>query len=247
MYIIYTNENEEFVPINKLQTIKKIDKIIKVPLLSPEEIKEDFSYPFGCISKKDYHIENFYNETIYSEIDVKYAKNFHENITQIYFYDYDDRDDDDNTWELIGKLSNDYYFYYSAGCDYTGFECRGEMSLYLNSTLCNLLNYNVEQNILQYMIFDHNILHEKITPAIIKIQNLWRYKYYDLLDRNGVSKFCKYSMKKDMEDNIAISNKKDMEDNIAISNKKDMENNIAISNKKDMENNIAISSNVIEI
>ena len=44
------------------------------------------------------------------------------NINKIYFYRVGECDGD--SWIIVGKSDN-YYFYFDASCDYTGFDCQG--------------------------------------------------------------------------------------------------------------------------
>lgn len=43
------------------------------------------------------------------------------NFNKIYYYQ--EGENDDNSWIIIGKSDN--YFYFNASCDYTGFHCQG--------------------------------------------------------------------------------------------------------------------------
>ncbi len=38
---------------------------------------------------------------------------------------------DEEAWACLCKLDNGYYAFYLARCDYTGFDCQGEMILYV--------------------------------------------------------------------------------------------------------------------
>ena len=55
------------------------------------------------------------------------AGKFPNNITE--FYWVSEGCNDEAPWELLCKLDNGNYAFYSAWCDYTGFDCQGGMKL----------------------------------------------------------------------------------------------------------------------
>lgn len=76
---------------------------------------DNFNYPINCLydNEGDWSINNKdYNKI--NIIDI--------NIEEIYFYQ--NGENDEMQWIIIGK-SSDYFIYFTAGCDYTGFDCQG--------------------------------------------------------------------------------------------------------------------------
>lgn len=60
------------------------------------------------------------------------AGDFPSNITE-HFWIRPGRNEGDS-WISCGVLSNGNYFFYTGGCDYTGFDCQGGMSLWVASS-----------------------------------------------------------------------------------------------------------------
>lgn len=55
---------------------------------------------------------------------------FPKNIAEYYWIHEGERDEE--TWHLLCRLDNGLYAYYSASCDYTGFDCQGMMRLFVS-------------------------------------------------------------------------------------------------------------------
>ena len=123
-----------------------------------------FEYPFDCIkTDPDYRIDKFtlplFDENFKTEnINLKKIK-FPKHIVKVYWYQPGTNDETD--WEFIGKikytsanpsLPTYKYVYYTAGCDYTGFDCQGEMKMYIFGSLCRLLKYGVPSELLKNKI-----------------------------------------------------------------------------------------------
>jgi len=71
------------------------------------------------------------------------VEQFPKNIDAIYYFEVGENDGSE--WRLVGtlgeKYGGQYFFFYEAGCDYTGFDCRGSMRLYLSDTFEELAKY----------------------------------------------------------------------------------------------------------
>jgi hypothetical protein len=115
---------------------------IFTPLETPK--KEQLSYPFSYILGNN--VEDEYNE-LYSTSD--FAKgilgeekcecgNFPNNIVE--FYWIHEGENDEEPWECLCKLDNGNYAFYSASCDYTGFDCQGGMNLIVSKDRERLFN-----------------------------------------------------------------------------------------------------------
>ncbi len=55
---------------------------------------------------------------------------FPKNITEYYWIH--EGENDEEPWMCLCKLSNDCYVFYSASCDYTGFDCQGGMEMIIS-------------------------------------------------------------------------------------------------------------------
>lgn len=117
-----------------------------------------FQYPFNFVECKgisDYHIENFtvimFDDNLKHEnIDIKYL-NFPNDIIDVYWYE--EGKNDVEPWQFIGKLKykdSHCYVYYIANCDYTGFDCQGEMKMYISEHLSRILNNAIPSKLLSY-------------------------------------------------------------------------------------------------
>ncbi len=66
---------------------------------------------------------------------------FPHNITEYYWIH--EGENDEEAWHVICKTSNDAYVYYTASCDYTGFDCQGSMAMWASrdkQTLISLID-----------------------------------------------------------------------------------------------------------
>ena len=94
-----------------------------------------FKQPFRYINyeyKSQYSFINMFRPLIGQPETYKDGKNFHEKIK--YFLWCEEGQNDKKPWLLLCQLRNGKYAYYTAYCDYTGFDCQGGMALYIAST-----------------------------------------------------------------------------------------------------------------
>ena len=98
-----------------------------------------FDYPFS-VMKEDY--------TAYPVADMWKGfvdeepadpGNFPDNIAEVYWIQEGYNDGDD--WKCLCKLTNAYYVYYTASCDYTGFDCQGDMRLQITKNPVKLFDF----------------------------------------------------------------------------------------------------------
>jgi len=95
-----------------------------------------FKDPFNHINDtyyKKYCIKNMFTPLIGQPETYKAGKQFHKKIK--YFIWCQEGQNDEKPWLLLCQLYNGKYVYYTAYCDYTGFDCQGGMSLYIASTV----------------------------------------------------------------------------------------------------------------
>ena len=64
------------------------------------------------------------------------AGTFPNNISEYYWIN--DGKNDEHPWYVLGRLNNGAYFYFIASCNFSGFECEGQMALYLAPNLQTL-------------------------------------------------------------------------------------------------------------
>jgi hypothetical protein len=111
---------------------KELD-LVFTPILTPT--REVLDYPFSFIrndggdgvSDEFYYIKDFCKGIIGEEpCD---PGNFPHNIVE--FYWIHEGAHDEEAWTCLCRLDNGYYAFYVARCDYTGFDCQGEMILYV--------------------------------------------------------------------------------------------------------------------
>ena len=95
---------------------------------------EMFREPFKHINAyfKKYHVSIMFRPLMGQLETHKDGKKFHENI--INFIWCEEGQNDEKPWLLLCQLRNGKYAYYTAYCDYTGFDCQGGMALYIAST-----------------------------------------------------------------------------------------------------------------
>lgn len=105
-----------------------------------------FEEPFSFIEEYG-GVEEITKRTIhnYAFKDLPSAGEFPQNIASVYWHQTGEHDQ--QPWIAIGRLDNHIYFYYTAWCDFTGFDCQGEMQLYLSESKDTLLKYLIPYNV----------------------------------------------------------------------------------------------------
>jgi hypothetical protein len=120
-----------------------------------KKYKKAFKYPFSFILKnkfENYDIRKitrimFDTKLQNEKIDISKV-NFPENINKVYWYQ--EGENDKFPWLMIAqiKYGKTYkYIYYVADCDYTGFDCQGNMVLYISKSLSKIIDYAVPKKI----------------------------------------------------------------------------------------------------
>ena len=116
-------------------------ELICTPIADPDKdaLKYPFSYIAGSEEEKGwcdgYDVDDFV-EGLLGEEKCDAGK-FPDNIAEFYWLHEGHNDED--AWQLLCKLDNSNYAFYTAWCDYTGFDCQGGMKLIVSKDLKRLL------------------------------------------------------------------------------------------------------------
>jgi hypothetical protein len=116
-------------------------ELVSTPIAEPD--KKAFAYPFSCISSGEeeswcptYDTDDFCTGLLGEEKDGLSCGKFPDNIAEFYWLHEGHNDED--AWECLCKLDNGNYAYYTAWCDYTGFDCQGGMKMIVSKDLKRL-------------------------------------------------------------------------------------------------------------
>lgn len=63
----------------------------------------------------------------------KDSKSFYDNLQKIFYFQTGERDGND--WNVLGQFSNGIFFYITAWCDYTGFDCHSGIRVHCSKDL----------------------------------------------------------------------------------------------------------------
>lgn len=117
------------------KTFDEMD-LVSTPIAEPD--KAALKYPFSFIAGSEdegwcgeYNTADF-TEGLLSEEKCDAGK-FPDNIVEFYWLHEGHNDED--AWQLLCKLDNGNFAFYSAWCDYTGFDCQGGMKLIVSKDL----------------------------------------------------------------------------------------------------------------
>ncbi len=100
---------------------------------------DDEAVAIGC-HDNDYRVKTIVRPVVgVAEMD---AGDFPNNIRE-YFW-INDGKNDEHPWYVLGRLANDAYFYFAASCGFSGFECQGQMALYLANDLQTLYDHGMD-------------------------------------------------------------------------------------------------------
>jgi hypothetical protein len=114
-------------------------ELVSSPIADPD--KAALKYPFSYIAGSedegwcgDYDTADF-TEGLLGEEKCDAGK-FPDNIVEFYWLHEGHNDED--AWQLLCKLDNGNFAFYTAWCDYTGFDCQGGMKLIVSKDLKSL-------------------------------------------------------------------------------------------------------------
>lgn len=113
-------------------------EMISTPISEPD--KEVLKYPFSFIGIQEEvwfptYDANDFSKGLIGEENCD-TGNFPNNIVEFYWLHEGHNDED--AWMLLCKLDNGNFAFYTAWCDYTGFDCQGGMNLIVNNNLKRL-------------------------------------------------------------------------------------------------------------
>ncbi len=94
-------------------------------------------YPFSFVRSGDY-LRECSPIPGQPEEDIE---DFPNNITEYYWIH--EGENDVEPWLCLCKLKNTVYVYYRGECDYTGFDCQGDMKIYASKDLAILIQYGM--------------------------------------------------------------------------------------------------------
>ena len=107
-------------------------------------------YPYGYIGSYTprYDINSILSKILVEEGQAE-AGNFPHNIAK-HFWIREGQNDGDS-WMACGQLTNGNYFFYTGGCDYTGFDCQGGMDLWVSASWKNIIEHAMTEE--QYRLY----------------------------------------------------------------------------------------------
>lgn len=101
--------------------------------------------PYSCVGETtSYSLKDIRRPIVVEkEEDTADVGNFPANILEHYWIRAGENDGD--SWLACGGLDNGAYFFYSGSCDYTGFDCHGDMHLWVSNSWENIVEHAMSQ------------------------------------------------------------------------------------------------------
>ncbi len=96
-------------------------------------------YPYRFIGPEDGYTLESIRRGILVEKEESAAGDFPHTIREHFWIRGGEHDGD--SWISCGELDNGNYFFYTASCDYTGFDCQGGMNLWVSSSWKNIIDH----------------------------------------------------------------------------------------------------------
>lgn len=125
------------------------------------DLKSEMEYPLSNIThNEDPHSDYYYIKDILKPIFVEKPEDkadpegFPKNIQQYFWIQPGENDGD--AWHALGQLTNKAFFYYTASCDYTGFDCQGDMRLWVSKSWDNIINHAMDPRVKKLYIEQTN-------------------------------------------------------------------------------------------
>ena len=102
-------------------------------------------YPFGYLRSGEYILADIITPlAMQQDIDVG---DFPSNVAEVVWAHEGVKDEE--PWYAFARLTSGLYVYYTAWCDYTGFDCRGGMKLYCSRNRATLIQFAMEERAYQ--------------------------------------------------------------------------------------------------
>lgn len=127
------------------------------------EIPDELKYPFSGLDD--------YRDDLYEQIigQPKYEiGNFPYNIIE-YIWIHEGENNEES-WETLCRLDDGNFAYYIANCDYTGFDCQGNMSLYISHDLHILYDLGMTRRSYDLYLKESSLIYERKEHEL-----KWRY------------------------------------------------------------------------
>lgn len=108
--------------------------------------REIMDYPLSYINHEycDYQLDDIIRPImVETEAERAAAGDFPKNIQEFFWVRGGENDGD--SWLAAGQLTNGAYFFYSGGCDYTGFDCQGGMNLWVSKSWKNIIDHAMDE------------------------------------------------------------------------------------------------------
>lgn len=105
-----------------------------------KDLEKEMEYPYSSVGTDNYSLKEIYRPIVV-ETSQASAGNFPKSIKEHFWIRPGENDGD--SWYSCGQLTNGNYFFYSASCDYTGFDCQGGMNLWVSSSWETLVHHGM--------------------------------------------------------------------------------------------------------
>ena len=132
-----------------------------------ELCQEQMAYPYSYIGEDGLGYSYALAEirrgiVVETEAEQAEAGDFPRNIQEHFWVRIGEHDGDN--WISCGLLENGAYFFYEGGCDYTGFDCQGGMSLWISNSWKNIVDHAMTEPVYELYLQENEPEPER-TPA----------------------------------------------------------------------------------
>lgn len=167
---------------------------------SQEQCQSEMSYPYGYIGDNwsNYELADICRP-ILAETEAEQADvgDFPRNIQEHFFVRAGENDGD--SWLAAGQLTNGAYFFYEGGCDYTGFDCQGGMSLWVSKSWKNIVDHAMVEGIYQLYIHQNEPVEAAPAPICGHCKTEEATMFNDINDDGDVCADCFWDLDKEMK------------------------------------------------
>jgi hypothetical protein len=109
----------------------------------------EMGYPYSFIGPEDDYTLDDIRREILVESEKADTGDFPRSIREHFWIREGEKEGD--SWISCGELENGAYFFYTASCDYTGFDCQGGMNLWVSSSWQNIIDHAMAEG--QYYLY----------------------------------------------------------------------------------------------